>query len=336
MSIKSNSHNFSIFIEAYFIPCEEILFSIKSLESVFFNTLYKNQKEDSLLYFEDYDKKVEFNCSEDKLDFPQVGWKYKITYGDRREDDSQTIFNKELTVLMNKEEPKNREFRFYVKEKKGSVLRNQYEIRFELKRETKGVLIYGKILFHSSIRVKTPFNKEFLKSFQKTIFDLSCEDKFINNFKSSETIVVNTSKKIMFAAYTKIGPPDGLEGFYTMEGLDGEKQIDCAGMKFKCEWQGNRLIFEINEFDNPSSLEKDSYLVGSLIDSEPYYLPYSYRYQCTAINDSTTMVQLSHYFTKRLSPEVMNQHAQTIKSIMKNYKDKDYVKFEAENKEFIK
>lgn len=335
MSINSNSHNFSVFIEAYFNPCEEILLSIKSLESVFFNTLYKNQKEESTLYFEDYNKKIKFDCSDDKLNFPQVGYKYNLTYGEIKDDNFEKIYNKELTVLVIKEEPKNREFKLYVKEKKGSELRNQYELTIEIKRESNGVLIYGKILLHSSIRIRSPFSKEFSKLFKKSLYNLSCEDKFVNNFKSYHTVVVNTSKKLIFAAYTKVGPPEGLEGFYTMEGLKGEKMMNYVGMKYKSEWLGNKLVFNIDEYDNPSSLEKDSYIAGSLYDSEPYYLPFSYKFQCTAINENTTLVQITHYFSKRLSPEIMNQHAQTVKAMMKNYKNKDYAKFEAENKELI-
>lgn len=332
MSIMSNTHDFSIISEAYFNPCCQILASFDSLETIFFKSLYESQNKEEILFFESQGKKLTFESSKEDFMDLELGRKFKLSYHSSENREDEVVMHKEITVLKNVEGKDTRELRYYIKEKlMDDILKNQYEIRLEILKQDKGVLIYGKIIFHPSITLPSPFNKTFKRAFHLRLLENSTKEIYKCNYQSTTILTVKASKRKTFEMFTAF--IDELsEDKDKMNGLNNEVKAKMNGesVRFKYECAGNRLVFEAKKFDDPHNSDEDSYLYGKLIDSQPKCIPYTYKYHFKSVNENTTMLIVTYEFLKRLNPTtmkiVMNQHIEELKNTVcyiearKNYK----------------
>jgi hypothetical protein len=335
MSSVFYEHDFCVITESFYFPVVEILSNPELLEKTFYQVLYSNLKSRDFFCFDSSKYDMTFmDCSCRNASYPQQGFTALISYVKKKGivdifdtpeiEEVEDKFTKEVKILKILNENNETQLTFYIKEKKGKQLLNQYQLTFEIKRINKGVFIYGSIAFHPSVLIKNPFTKAFQKAFESSIMEESSRKKYSSNFTSFDTVIVEANKDMLFEEYCRISN-EGLDDVEEVKIYNEANKLEQVGDQYLLKWQSKSLVFIVTEYFKSNDISTDSSLSCRLLSSTPVYVSYSFTYVLKTIDEKSTLVILSHSFAWRLSPKYMEAHSNVVKRLLDRFKNKNYM-----------
>ena len=306
------------------------------------------------------------------LSYPQKGFIYKIIYHQNKNssellnDLDEKLENNELCLVSNSDSSSSTEknstfvkeinlIDFYIEEKHSLLkyyvnlkkllnndiyskainykLISQYEIVFEIQRLPIGSLLYVKIETHSSYKVASPFNNNFIKAFKKKLYKEAFSERYSSNFKTTGIAVVNIPKNDLVKRVQNI---NSKSYEYTLQPeVEGDNIINRKGIRFLTFIYKDVLKLEIIEYKNDyNNTNSDTIIGGVLLDSKPKYIKFTYYIIIKKISNNKSLFLFSHVFCNLIPPKLLANNLISVSFLLGLYKfvkHEDYEKMRIKN-----